>query len=373
MSTIKSPMYEISEQNILRKIVMVGTSPATQGGISAVINTLAEAGLFKRMGVRYIVSHCDGGRFQKISRAVLGWCQLLGMLCSLRVGLIHVHMASRASFWRKSFYLVLAVLFRVPYVIHLHGAEFKIFYGRESSARVRYCVRRVFQGAATVIVLSDSWKVWVDQQFPGVKSRVLHNPVQVPDVLPEWENRKMGRVLFLGRLGRRKGVYDLVQVADILKQRGYSFVIMLGGDGDVSAIRAEARKLHVEDCIDVLGWVRGKQKQDLLASAMVYILPSYNEGLPVSVLEAMAAGLPVVTTSVGGLPELVSEGNDGYLVVPGDVDSLADRLGMLLSHPEVAQRMGNAAFEKIRHGFSVEVFMPELMKIYADVGCLEVR
>ena len=133
-------------------------------------------------------------------------------------------------------------------------------------------------------------------------------------------------------------------------------------------MRVRAEELGIADHVELLGWVRGEDKERLLATAVLYVLPSYNEGLPVSVLEAMAAGLPILTTPVGGIPEAVTDGVEGFLVEPGDVRTLADRLERLLADADLARRMGVAARHKVEAAFSANAVVPQLEAMYAAMG-----
>jgi glycosyltransferase involved in cell wall biosynthesis len=144
--------------------------------------------------------------------------------------------------------------------------------------------------------------------------------------------------------------------------------VLLGGDGELELVRARALELGIADHVELLGWVRGEDKERLLAAAVLYVLPSYNEGLPVSVLEAMAAGLPIVSTPVGGIPEAVTDGVEGYLVEPGNVQALADRMDRLLGDQDLAMRMGESARRKVELVFSANAVVPQVEAMYLDLG-----
>jgi glycosyltransferase involved in cell wall biosynthesis len=348
---------------------MLGTSLDTRGGISSVVRVYEQYGLFQRFGVRYIATHCDGSWAKKISCAIGAMAAYLPALLR-RPALVHVHVASRASFWRKSPFFLLAFLFRVPAVLHLHGAEFARFYGEECGPTRKGFVRYVFDRCAKVVVLSAAWKAWALGMCANRNVLAIYNPVVLGKVTPR-AARNPGTILFLGRLGQRKGSYDLLEAAARIAARRPEMRLLLGGDGELEQVRMRANDLGIADQVDLLGWVRGKDKEKLLAKAMVYVLPSYNEGLPVSVLEAMAAGLPIVTTPVGGIPEAVTDGIEGFLVTPGDVDALAHRLDQILGDAQLAQSMGEAARRKVEVAFSAGAVLPQLEAMYIAMGLPE--
>lgn len=351
----------------MKTIVMLGTSMETMGGIAAVVRVYQEAGLLQRFGVRYLATHCDGSRRRKLGAMLRAYAVFAGMLLRGRVGLVHMHLASRASFWRKSGFFLLARLFRVPAILHLHGGGFARFYAEECGPLRRRFVRYVFEHSARVVVLSEGWRDWVQSAFRVPHVVCLYNPVLLPPA-SRWEARSPGAVLSLGRLGQQKGSYDLLQAAARVAPQLAGLELRLGGDGELEAVRAQAVRMGIAGQVQLLGWVSGEGKQRQLALARLFALPSYFEGLPMSVLEAMAAGLPVLATAVGGIPEAVADGVEGFLVAPGDVDALAARLAQLLEDDALARRMGEAARRKVESTFCSDAVLPRVERLYRELG-----
>jgi glycosyltransferase involved in cell wall biosynthesis len=346
---------------------MLGTHPEAMGGIAAVVSVYREAGLFDRWPVVYLVTHCNGTKPVKAAVAFKAWLRFVVMLLAGRVAAVHVHMAMRASFWRKSLFMLPALLCRIPSIVHLHGSEFAIFYERECGRVRRAVIRYIFDSVRAIVVLSGSWKSWVSGTFRNPNVVTIHNSVFIPHTTP-WDERQSGKVLFLGRLGRRKGVYDLLEAAARIAADVPTMRLCLAGDGELEQVRARAEALGIVDRVQLLGWVRGGKKARLLASASVYALPSYAEGMPMSVLEAMAAGLPVLSTPAGGIPDAVRDGVEGLLVNPGDVAALADRLHRLLLEPGLAERMGSAARRRAVGCFSAGVVIAQVESLYVSLG-----
>ncbi|UTY55783.1 glycosyltransferase family 4 protein [Massilia sp. erpn] len=352
----------------MKKIIMLGTGLDTPGGIAAVMRVYEEAGLMRRYGIRYLATHRDGSKWAKLGVMLRAYLDFFGMLLTGRVGLLHAHVASRASFWRKAGFFLLAFLFRIPSVLHLHGGEFAVFYGRECGPWRRAAIRFIYDRVSRVVVLSHGWKQWVQSISRNHHIEVIYNPVLMPAVLPAWEQRRPAAVLALGRLCRGKGSYDLLQAAAALAPQQPALELRLGGDGELDAVAARAAELQLDDQLQLLGWVSGQDKVAQLAQARVFVLPSYNEGLPMSILEAMAYGLPVVSTPVGGIPDAIAEGVEGFLVPPGDVAALAERLSRLLQDDALAQAMGAAGRRKVAALFATEAVLPRMEKMYAELG-----
>lgn len=347
------------------RILMIGTALETQGGVSSVVNVLREGGLFGRCSIEYIASHRDGGAPAKFAAALAGWLRCMRRLLGGRVAMLHMHMSFRASFWRKLLFILPAFALGVPVVVHLHSGGFRQF-TEESPALVRRLIRYVFEKAARVIVLSEGWKAWVSSAFPRARVVSIYNPVILPE-LPAFEARESSTLLFLGRVGAKKGALDLIEAVARIREPFPSVRLCMGGDGDIEGAYRRAAALGLAGQVELPGWVRGEAKQALLDKAAVYVLPSYHEGLPMSVLEAMAAGLPIVSTPVGGIPEAVTDGVEGYLVQPGDIDRLSECLARLLGDADLRRRMGEAARRKVEDVFSVGRILPKLEALYAEV------
>ncbi|HMM54778.1 MAG TPA: glycosyltransferase family 4 protein [Candidatus Desulfobacillus sp.] len=346
-------------------ILMVGTALEAKGGIASVVDVLKQAGLFERCGIEYVVSHRDGSAAVKLLAALRGWGRFLFRLGSRRISLLHVHMSSRASFWRKLLFILPVRLFDVPYVLHLHGGEFKIFYGDESSPLVQRLISSVFTHAGCVIVLSEDWKVWVARQFPQANVEIIHNPVFIPKEETSGSDRQL--VLFLGRISEKKGAHDLIRAFAKISATHPRGRLLMAGDGDLSGAAKLAAELCISDRIELPGWLRGADKAAALANAGIYALPSYYECLPMGVLEAMAVGLPIVATPVGGIPEAVVDGTEGFLVPPGNIEKLTDRISRLLEDAALRQAMGHAARQRAEAMFSVEHILPKFEAIYAKL------
>lgn len=355
-------------------IVMLGTSPATMGGISSVVRVYQQVGLLDRYDVRYLATHCDGGKRAKLAIHLRAWLAFCSLLIRGRVGLVHVHVSKRMSFWRKLTFIIPAWLARRPVLLHLHAGSFEDFYEQGCGPVRRRLVRWTFDHASYVVTLSAGWQSWVRQISHNPHVEVVHNPVVVPARDPRRgrltrvatvATDRTNTVLMLGRLGQGKGTYDLLDATVLLQRSGLRVALRLAGDGELDAVAARGRELGLD--VTILGWINAADRERELRNAEVYALPSYREGLPMSLLEAMAAGLPVVCTPVGGIPDAVSDGVEGYLVQPGDVERLAGRLATILSDPKLATAMGARARAKALE-FSAVVTLPQIEAIYERLG-----
>ncbi len=348
-----------------KRIVMIGTRRDVRGGISAMVNVYFAHGLFGRWNARYLATHCDGGKLRKAAQAAGSWLCFMGLLLTGRVALAHVHIASDASFWRKSLFIVPAHLLRVPYVLHMHGGNFIEFY-RTRNALVRRFIRWIYARSDRVIALSQEWREALLALQPESRVVVIPNPVEIPP----WQASLEGTpptVLFLGVIKERKGVHDLLRAWPAVLRAVPDARLVLGGVGDVQEAKALALELHVEGSIEMPGWIVGEAKDSLMKRAWVFALPSHYEALPMSVLEAQAAGVPVVSTRVGGIPTAVDHGRTGFLLEPRDVAGLEGALEGLLTDRARRQAVGAAGRAASVERFSADVLVPKVDAIWREI------
>lgn len=345
---------------------MIGTDPDGQGGVASVVDVLRKAGAFERLGIRYVSTHRGGSLPVKLGRAVLGGLSLAALLLTGRVSLLHAHVSSHGSFKRKSLYLALARRCGVPTVFHLHSGGFRRFVEEEASPRLRQRVLDALRSSSHLIALSQSWADYLRTLAPEVQISVLPNPVDLPppDCLQDGEP---GRVLFLGRASETKGVYDLLAAfADVVKVHPHAR-LAIGGDGDLGRLQSRISELGLDQHVEVLGWVAGERKLAQFARSQIYVLPSYHEGLPMGMLEAMAMAKAVVVTPVGGVPEAVEHGVHGLLVKPADVAGLSEALCLLMSRDSYRQELGSAARARVEAGYATHQVQHRLASIYEQL------
>lgn len=353
-----------------KSIVMIGPSPNAMGGIATVVNGYMEAGLFIKWDIIYLNSHVEGSKLLKLYIALKTLFRLVVLLVKGKVTLLHVHSAQDISFWRKHMYVLVSLLFKCPVIFHLHGCEFMKFYNERCSRFGRLLVRFTLINSAYVIVLSNQWKTNVLQITNQANVVRIFNSVLIFPDKKDVQERQSHLLLFLGRLGKRKGIYDLLKALAIVKKRFPNIVLKCGGDGELDSVASYAKDLGISDNVEILGWVRGKEKQSLLRQASIYVLPSYNEGLPMAILESMAAGLPVISTTVGGIPDAICSGEEGILIEAGDIEHLVSSIELLLGDESIRAKMGDAARKKINDKFTAKNVLLELENLYLHLGAM---
>lgn len=349
---------------------MLGTSPDTMGGVASVVRIYRSREFFSRWPVTYLVSHADGGPIRKLLKALVAWSVFAGWLFGKRKFILHVHCASRASFWRKTAFILPAAWTGRMVVFHLHGGEFMQFYHEECGFLAKAVVRYVLKSCTRIIVLSESWRKDIASVTKNGAIDVIANPALPLRGVPAATMRKPDMLLFLGRLGRAKGIHVLLDALMVVKRDHASVRLVCGGDGDLDEVRGIVNKLGLVDRVEILGWVDEARRSELLATATMFVLPSYAEGLPMSILEAMSAGLPIVTTPVGGIPEAITDGEEGLLVPVGDVEALSAAICRLLGDEQLREAMGSRGRAKFDACYDADVVLPRLESVYRELGVL---
>lgn len=258
-----------------------------------------------------------------------------------RLDLVHLNLASNASTYRKVFLSWICRLVGVPYVIHLHGSRFHKFWAALPPLRKRV-VDDFFRHAGGNIVLGQVWREVLLTHLPDLEPRIRIVANATASRPAAAGNQDTPHILFLGQLGERKGVPDLLAaLASLGADQPWRATV--AGNGDLTTMRRLADELGLGERVSMPGWVGSRDVDGLIDSADILVLPSYDENLPMSVIEGMAAGLAVVATPVGATEDIIHHDETGLLVAPGDVEGQRAALDRLLSDRALRQRLGSAA------------------------------
>lgn len=284
-----------------------------------------------------------------------------------RVDVVHINIAPRGSTWRKMLYQAVALALGKRTVLHLHGAGYDQYYAELSAPR-QAVVRKFFARGTVAVALGDHWKRFMLSQLALPASKVVEIANGVPAVdLGEKPPNAVPSIVFLGEVGHRKGVDTLIDALARLSSTGLAWTATIGGNGDLDAARAHARRVGVEDRVDFLGWVDETKVDELLRTADLLVLPSRAENQPVAILEAMARAVPVVATRIGGIPEQVLDGRSGLLVEPDAPDALAQALESLIRSPDLRLAFGKAGQQRFEELFSVASCAERFAQLYRSL------
>ena len=288
-----------------------------------------------------------------------------GRLSGQLVG-VHVNMAERLSVVRKGAVIVLSRVLGIPVVLHLHAAELHHSYPRLPGP-LQAMTRWVFSLPASCVVLGTAAQRFVvdELRVPSSKVEIVFNGVPAPTAARRLvKENAVRRLLFVGNLSERKGVTDLLKALSSPSFEDLTLELVLAGDGDIRGYQDKANALGLEKKVRFTGWVGQGEVAELMAQADVLVLPSYDEGLPLVILEALGNGVAVVCTPVGEIPSVLQHGVTACFVEPGDVNGLAAALQGLLRRPELIQTLeenGKALYEQ---KFSLSRFFFNIAQIH---------
>lgn len=351
------------------RVAMVGPDLDAQGGIATLARTFLESDALADVDVRYFSTVGEGSKLEKAAQMAKGQARFLRMLRdpSWVPDLFHIHVADGASFYRKMVYFREARATGKPVILHNNFAFLDDLVAK--SPVHESIVRACYSDATQVHCVSHDMQNNINTWTRGkATTRVLFNPV--PSAALPYPGPRGPKaspvVLFMGRIGDRKGIFDLMRAMPQIAASVPAVRLRVGGDGDLERLYQEVATNNMEPHVDVMGWISGDDRLEAYRTADVYCLPSYAEGLPVSVVEAMACGLPVVSTTVDGIPDAVVEGETGFLVEPGDVDGLANRLIRLLNDADQRDAFGTAGRQRALQVFDGEILARTLVTYWKE-------
>jgi len=360
MSTLKEENYEVF-QNVLT----IGPEyKNNKGGVGAVIDIYSK--YFNKFN--FISSYKPGSLFLKFWVFIIGLCKyLVLMIFSPEIKIIHIHGASRGSFFRKYiFFRINEIFFKKKIIYHIHGGEYHLFY-EESNDFVKRRINHMLNNVDLLICLSESWKSYFNNNFQIKKIEIIPNIVDFPIKTEMKKGIKKVNFLFLGYINSGKGIYDII---DTITQYTALFdgniELWIGGIGETDVLKKKIKVNELESIVKFFGWVNGQKKMDLLNGCDVYILPSYNEGLPISILEAMSFSKPVISCPVGGIPEIVKNNENGILVEPGNLEELKNAILTFIDNPRLLREYGDRSSKLVQKHYPSSV-MSELNKNYKSL------
>lgn len=352
----------------MAKVLVLATSRHTHGGISTVVAAHETTQEWREHDCCWIATHRNGSVARKLLYMAGGLARFLVKLPGCRI--VHIHTSELPSARRKSIFMKLARMAGKKTIVHFHA--FDTATTIDGPGREVY--RSLFGSADRVVVLSRMWADAVTHTFPELSSkvRVLFNPCPaIPEADTHLADETSGRnpyILFAGVVNARKGYEQLIKAFAKIAPDFPEWRLVVAGSGETDRAAELAAGLGIADRVDLPGWVAGKAKNRLFAGASVFCLPSHAEGFPMAVLEAWAYGLPVVATPVGGLPEMVEDGRDALLFIPGDTEMLASKLAAVMADEEIQKKFASASKNFAKTTFNIKNIGVELGKIYDELS-----
>jgi glycosyltransferase involved in cell wall biosynthesis len=353
------------------KILVVNSDMTSHGGIASVIQTLYRENELQGKPVEYLLLktsyYKDKSKAAEVLLLIGSLFRFIFILTFSPVDIVHIHSSAWLSFYRKSIFFFLAKCFRKKIIFHLHSSQFDEFFLSTDFFKSKL-ICFVFKHSDLIVTLCNEWEKKIKRQYGNVNVLTVHNPISMKEY-GESDLRSMNsgrlRILFLAFLIQSKGLEDIVILARKIKDSGIKNIeVVIAGKGELEGWLIKAiMEYGLSDIINFKGWVEGENKKEMLRSADVYFLPSYNEGMPISILEAMCNSLAIVATRIAGVPDLVEEGINGYMMTPGDIEGYFNIFTDLAANPQKVCDMGKESYRLVQ-GFDSSIILQKLFAIY---------
>ena len=354
-------------------VLILGPCRAAVSGVSTHLNLLMDSSLAEEYDLVHFQVGSEGrkeGPIAKLVRLLLSPFWLAATILFRHVTLVHLNTSlNPRAYWRDLAYLFVAKAMGARVLYQVHGGKLPLEFFKGRRALTAF-LRWTLSLPDAVVVLAQCELAAYREFVPEQQVQVIPNGIDcrpylaVPTVNAPAD--KPLRLLFFGRLDRAKGLYEILQGLRLASELGVDARLVVAGSGpEEDRLKRYAQALGVGPRTVFVGPVYGRDKVKIMAGSDVMLLPSYSEGLPYALLEGMAAGLPIVATAVGAIPDVMSEGLHGCIVPPRDGRAIAEALALLHTDREKLSWMSRAARRRIRAAFSIERCASEFALQYA--------
>jgi glycosyltransferase involved in cell wall biosynthesis len=391
--SVEGKLMSVSGSEKKIKVLLVGPVPPPYGGIPAYVKSLLDADLdsvtvslfntaipawaapLEREGKRSYASIFEAGigaSIKKIGYVLFSFGALFWSLLKTRPDIVHVFTCSYWGYWRNWIYILIARLAGRKTIFHLLGA-IDLFYNEVGSFQ-RALLRSSLNSADCYLLQSPLLEAWARQYsrkevigiWNGIDfSKIAQKQTNPPELMAAM---KAPIGLTIGNLSVNKGTQEIIRALAVLKEQGLEFYWVFVGRGDVQQYERLVVKNGLESQVRFAGEVSESGKWHFLQSASFFCLPSFAEGQPISIIEAMACGLPIISTRVGSIPEMISEDVNGKLVEAGDTQGLGAAILALVQNPELRARMGQNSSRMARERYEIADLYRGLSRIYSRLS-----
>ena len=287
--------------------------------------------------------------------------------------LVHYPITSYWNLEKSLLFLSTAKFLGVKKVVgHLHGGDFDLFWGKLNPLRKKISLK-LFSKLHSIIVASYYWKEFIENNGIKLTVNIVNNPIEGDFEIRMSELHSVNnneKILFVGSLGKRKGVYDIIKVCKSINRK---FIITAVGSearkNDLFKIKNLIQEFKLSTKIRIIESEKMKleEKVDFFVNSGIFLFPSHNENFPLVIIEAACAGLPIITTPVGALPEFFTHMENVYFVEPGNIEEIKEAIQYMLDNPNERKRLGKAARKLFVEKLSREKIMKSLDNVYQSV------
>jgi glycosyltransferase involved in cell wall biosynthesis len=356
------------------KVMMVGPGSGITGDINILVDTILPH-LNSRVQLYYLPTASNralrkSGRIsiRNFLIALDQFSRLRRSIRKFRPQVLHIHTSHGIAWIKDTVYIWIGKLQKCKVILHLHSPDFSRFYSQSSPFSKLY-TRYMLIKADAVITISENWKHCLSKILPNTKIITILNCIQSSEnTIVQKPDQRVLYGFLGGEPGMQKGAYELVDaIARVNTHDGEVHLCLEGIDGrqgELTTINQKLAELQISDKCELVGEISDEKRREYFQNIDFIIFPSHGGGLPMALLEGMAEGKAIISTSNGGVPEVVEDGYNGFLVEPGDVDNLADKINTLIRRRDLCSQMGIHSLEIVRNKLCVQRYIDQLVGIY---------
>lgn len=361
-------------------VVICGPPTSAIGGVPTHLRTLLGSKLAQTYSLQHFLVGSRGREspaldeklIAKVLRLILSPIFFFCVIAFRRPSIVHINTAlDKKAFWRDAVLLLIAKLIRRRVVCQLHGGSWQTVCGDSRTLR-RIC-HSILASADAVVVLSHIEKRIAEEFLRLSGVMVVPNAIDTSEYAwgrNAFAQRKLQRIAYVGRLAREKGLYEAIDaIGELVSSavwRDLRFVIA-GSGGARAELEQYVRRRGLTRNVEFVGTVVGREKVNLLHSADLFLLPSYSEGLPYSLIESLAAGTPVIATNVGSIPEVIEHGVHGFLVEPRDWKQIVDAIKRIAGDPALLGAMSLNCRKRAVEYYGLDRLAKQMDDVYRAV------
>lgn len=365
------------------RISILGPLPPSSGGVATNIQNLLKSPLSRKYSLlpyatgssAYGTSAYFGeGKISKLYASVKSFINYYSFIIKCPPDIVHINTSFRRyAFWRDAVYMLISKLFRKTVLLQIHGGRLDEFY-KHYRFPVTYLIHKILQLPARIIVLSKAQCECFDNLENKCKIEVIPNMIVAAKFNRSLKTKALNRsvrniisVLFVApHFFKEKGVWDILRVIpSVVKCHKRVSFVLVGSGGEDQAMKKYCKEEKLEDYVIFKGYIKNEDIVNLYLYSDIFILPSYSEGFPLVILEAMAAGLPIISTSVGAIPEIVADGKNGFIIQPGVLQPLAESIIQLVKDKSLRDTMGAYNRKIVRERYDMKKVSKSFDEIYS--------
>lgn len=353
-------------------VLMIGVDETSLGGMLTVVDNYKENKMFcTKTNLKYIATVTNKPFFKKVLFFLKALNKIKKSLKDDNIDIVHIHMAEKGSVYREGVVLWYAKKYKKKTIVHMHGATIEEWYNSQNEFN-KILIKKILNQTDILIALGYNWVTFLSELVSPEKVKVIYNAVQVPKA--NMYNKHAKEILFLGLLIQRKGIDDLLKaISNINNKLPDDIIVRLYGADRENNIEEKIKKLNLGNRVKYSGWLTNNMKAECFANTMINVLPSYNEGLPMTILETMAYGIPNISTNIAAIPEVITNNKDGILIQPGDITTLEKAILDLVINEKKRIAYSENSYRKICEKFSIEKHIDDILSLYSEMLLEEVK